>query len=591
MKQLLTKWGKDPQAEVHTEYPRPTLTRDSFLNLNGEWEFELSEALEVDQYSRSIKVPFAPETYLSEVKEGVLPKDYLHYRKVFSLPKNFKEDRVILHFGAVDQECIVYLNGAYVGQNTGGYLAFSFDVTDEIRESDNELVVVAKDYTEQKAHARGKQKLVKKGKYGSLFYTPTSGIWKTVWLESVANHYIEGIKTTPNYDESSIMLKVRTNQEITEKAQVEIKFKGEIVVTQEIYTNKDQIISIENFEAWSPDQPNLYDVVVSYQDDEVASYFGMRKLSIDRDSKGILRYYLNNEPFFYNGVLDQGYWPDGGMTPPTDEALIFDIEQMKALGYNTLRKHVKIESERFYSHCDRLGMMVWQDMPNGGGPDYNMYFVTYLANASNWINRRVKDDKYKLFKRDDAWGRTQYYEDLTTLVNQLYNHPSIAAWVPFNEGWGQFDANKATELIRELDPNRIVIETSGWFDQKGGDSYTIHNYQHILSVSPQDRVVSLTEYGGYAYPIEEHSATNHKFGYQYYTSVEELTANYTRLWEEEIYPNVEKGLSTAIYTQLSDVEEEVNGVFTYDREVCKLEGDAIRELNDRLYRLFREVTQ
>lgn len=301
-------------------------------------------------------------------------------------------------------------------------------------------------------------------------------------------------------------------------------------------------------------------------------------------------FFLNNKPFFFNGLLDQGYWPDGLLTAPSDEALKYDIEKLKAMKYNTIRKHIKIEPERFYYHCDKIGMVVWQDMPNGGGL-YNMNFVTYLPNASNFAARNVKDSNYKLFARDDEEGRAQYYEDLKGMGETLYNYPSIAVWVLFNEGWGQFDAQKATELMLSIDNTRIINEACGWFDQGGGDMYSIHNYVKKLKVKAQkDRVVALTEYGGYAYPVKGHMFSDKEFGYRHYKSKDELTANYTRLWEEEIYPNVAKGMSSAIYTQTSDVEEEINGLMTYDREVDKFHINKIQELNQKLYEIFDSIT-
>lgn len=317
----------------------------------------------------------------------------------------------------------------------------------------------------------------------------------------------------------------------------------------------------------------------------------MRKYSVAKDANGILRFFLNNKPFFFNGVLDQGYWPDGLMTAPSDEALIYDIVKLKEYGFNTIRKHIKVEPERFYYHCDRLGMIVWQDMPNGGG-DYNMAFVTYLPNGLGNFARGIKDHHYKWFKREDEEGRKQYYRDLQGMIRLLYNYPSIAVWVPFNEGWGQFDARKVSEKVKKWDSTRLVNEACGWFDQKGGDMYSIHNYLRKLKVSPKlDRVVALTEYGGYAFPVEGHLACEKKFGYQKYATTEELTENYKRLWDEEIFPNLARGLSSAIYTQTSDIEEEVNGVMTYDREVDKLGMEVVCELNRKLYRMFDELTK
>ena len=612
MIQLISRWGKeiDP-GNILQEYPRPNLVRDSYFNLNGEWECRINESETADFYDETIIVPFSPESMLSGVGKIVMPHQRLHYRKKFTLPEGFKKSRVLLHFGAVDQECSVFVNGIRVGGHKGGYLPFHFDITDSLRQGENVLTLSVTDRTEQSPHARGKQKLQKKGKYASLFYTPQSGIWKTVWMESVEKAYIEDVRITPLYDDSSVRFEITVlNACKTSGAEasggkasggetsgtvllavldrgVEIG-QAEITVRQEKEIKQviSQEIKLDGFKPWTPDTPHLYDVIIRYGEDEVRSYFGMRKLSTGRDGKGILRFFLNNKPYFFNGILDQGYWPESLMTAPSDEALVYDIIKLKEMGYNTIRKHVKIEAERFYYHCDRLGMMVWQDMPNGGG-EYNMVFVTHLPNASDRFARGVSDRHYGIFKRKDGEGRRQYYTDLKNMVSTLYNYPSIAVWVPFNEGWGQFDAAKATKEVREIDSGRLINEACGWFDQGGGDMYSIHNYRHKLKVKPQqDRVVALTEYGGYAYPVEEHLSCKKEFGYQHYHSTEELTQNYKRLWEEEIYPNLQYGLCSAIYTQTSDIEEEINGVLTYDREIVKLDEDQVKEMNDKLYGMF-----
>lgn len=589
MKQLMTKWGKKvDNKDVLKEYPRPNLVRDSYLNLNGEWEYAITKSKEIEKYDGNIVVPFSPEAYLSGVQRIVQPDDYLHYRCKFRLGADFIKERLILHFGAVDQECEVFLNGIRIGEHKGGYLPFSFDITNEMKIGENTLTLCVVDKTEKAPHARGKQKLVKKGKYGSLFYTPNSGIWKTVWLESVSEEYITNLKVTPCFDESAIAVLVSTNGEPKE-ANIQILFQDNVVKETKIQTNKTVKIVLDSFKSWTPDEPYLYDIKIDTGTDEVTSYFGMRKFSTGKDRNGILRFYLNNKPYFFNGLLDQGYWPESLLTPPSDDALKYDIIKLKELGYNTIRKHIKIESERFYYHCDKIGMIVWQDMPNGGG-DYNMVFVTYLPNAFNWFARGVKDSLYSLFKRRDEEGRRQYYNDLEGMVNQLYNHPSIAVWVPFNEGWGQFDANMATKTIRKLDSTRLINEACGWFDQNGGDMYSIHNYIRKLKVKPQsNRVVALTEYGGYSYPVENHVACKKEFGYKSYNNAEELTENYKRLWEEEIYPNIKDGLCSAIYTQTSDIEEEINGLMTYDREIVKIKKEVVKALNQKLDDIFQKT--
>ena len=589
MIQLKTRWADLVNEDnVLAEYPRPNLVRDSYYNLNGKWDYCINKSKEAEGYDGQILVPYSPETLLSGVKRTVGPDDYLHYRKNFILPEGFAKDRVILHFGSVDQECEVYLNGKLLGEHKGGYSTFNFDITEVLKEQENELKVVVRDWTEKKPHARGKQRYERTKLMSSLFYTCQSGIWKTVWMESVSSEYIEKVKITPKYDEKAVEVFVKT-QGSTEKATIQI-WDGEILLKEEtVCVNQSAEIEIGDFKTWTPDTPHLYDMKITYNQDEVKSYFGMRKFHVEKDKKGILRFFMNNKPFFFNGILDQGYWPESLLTPPTDEALKYDIVKLKELGYNTIRKHIKVEPERFYYHCDKLGMLVWQDMPNGGG-DYNMFFVAYMTNVFECIARGTKDSHYKLFKREDAEGRAQYYRDLESMVEQLYNYPSIAVWVPFNEGWGQFDASKATALIRKMDKTRFVNEACGWFDQQGGDMFSIHNYIRKLKCKPkEDRVVALTEYGGYAYPVKGHLACEKEFGYKAYKSKEELTANYKRLWNEEIYPNLEKGLCSAIYTQTSDIEEEINGIMTYDRDEVKFIEKELQDLNQKLYELFEQV--
>ena len=594
MKELATRWKN--QVDTNNplpEYPRPNMVRDSFLSLNGEWDYCINQQEKVAEYDGTIIVPFSPETALSGVQKIVMPEDYLHYRKVFRLPDGFKKDRVLLHFGAVDQECSVYLNGQLLGEHVGGYLSFSFDITDVLTDGENVLTLCVRDMTEKAPHARGKQKLVRKGGMSSLFYTPQSGIWKTVWLESVAKEYIESLKITPLYDEAAVKVEIciRNAGEELRNAKVKVLDAGKVVAEATVDVVKaEALFPLKDFVSWTPENPHLYDLEVTYGEDKVTSYFGMRKFSVGKDKKGLLRFYLNNKPFFFNGVLDQGYWPESLLTAPTEEALKYDIVKLKDLGYNTIRKHIKIEPDRFYYLCDKLGMIVWQDMPNGGG-NYNLLHVMYLTNVFSWYGRTIKDNHYGIFARRDENGRNQYYKDLKGMVEQLYNYPSIAVWVPFNEGWGQFDATKATELIRGLDDTRLVNEACGWFDQKGGDMYSIHNYLRKLKVKPQkDRVVALTEFGGYAFPIPGHMACEKEFGYKHYKTKEELTANYKRLWEEEIYPNLEKGLSSTIYTQTSDIEEEINGLMTYDREENKFVEEELKMLHRRLYEVFEIMT-
>lgn len=571
------------------DYPRPYLQRDSFYCLNGFWDLDINQEDKTELYSQKILVPFSPECKLSGIEHILQPNEQLHYRLFFTLPEGFVKKRVLLHFEAVDQECKVWLNQKLIGEHCGGYSSFYFDITDHLCDN-NELKVDVKDQTELLPYARGKQKLSNTGKYKSIFYKPQSGIWQSVWLESVDEDYITDLKIETLYDKSEVSITIAASNP---------KLSAEVILyngTKPIGRKKGDIDTpyvflLKDFEPWTPSNPHLYDIKIKYAFDEVKSYFGMRKISCNKDKNGIRRFFLNNKPFFFNGVLDQGYWPDSLMTNPSDFALIKDISTMKSLGFNTLRKHIKVENRRFYYHCDKLGMLVWQDMPNGGG-NYSELFVTELPNVWPYFGRIISDKHYRWFKRSVEKGRELYYQELTNMLCELKNYTSIVEWTPFNEGWGQFDANKVTDYIKKLDNSRLINQACGWFDQHGGDMYSIHNYRYVLKVKPQlNRVVALTEYGGYAYPIKKHILYPEKiFGYGYCRSAKELTNKYAELIQRDVLPNIEKGLSAIIYTQLSDVEEEVNGLMTYDREVVKVDSEDFNNINKMVYRKFDELT-
>ncbi len=600
--QLYTKWGErlDPD-HVLEEYPRPGMVRDSYLNLNGKWEYAITGKAEAPgNFDGTILVPFSPECVLSGVGRQLGPKEYLHYRRTVFLKKEFLIGRCLLHFGAVDQSCTVYVNGNRAGVHAGGYLPFTLEVTDFVHPGENELYVCVKDPSDTSYHARGKQKL----KNGGMWYTAQSGIWQTVWMECVPQVYISSLKITPDYDAGSVSVRVFLRGEETadgERAdgaghvnvQVRVERKGEIIAIRNFPAGTAQAIPLGTFAGWTPEQPNLYDLIISAGKDRVTSYFGMRKLEVRKDRKGILRFFLNNRPYYQNGLLDQGYYPDGLYTAPTDEALASDIIRMKELGFNMLRKHIKIEPERWYYHCDRLGMLVWQDMVNGGSR-YNMTWICTLPNVFPILGRVGGDGKawYRIMARKDAAGREEYRRELKGMIRSLYNHPSIAAWVPFNEGWGQFDASGASALVRRLDGTRLVDEASGWFDRGGGDMYSIHNYFRKLKVRPRrSRVTALTEFGGYSFRADGRSYSDKVYGYRKFSSDEELTEALRELWEKELIPAVKNGLGASVYTQVSDVEEEVNGLLTWDRTLCKAAPDVMREENRRLAEAFRRSTE
>lgn len=586
LKQLLTKWGKQVEgALVHQEHPRPIFKREQTRILNGNWDYSIYNAQEEVIKSGQILVPYPPESHLSGVGHILQADESLVYKHTLELQPT-ADNRTIIHFGAVDQECELLVNGQPVGSHKGGYLPFSFDITSHLVDGQNELELRVKDMTEFAPHARGKQRLHAEGAYSFLFYTPVSGIWKSVWLEEVPNNYIKDFSITPDIDSGKIDVLVETTQAAS--VNVKIYEAGEVICDESVEANSVTSLSIPAAQLWSPESPFLYDIEFAYGEDVVSSYFGMRKYSVEKDAQGISRFHLNNQPYYFNGLLNQGYWPESILTAPTDEALLYDIVRLKELGFNTIRVHVKVEAERFYYHCDKVGMIVWQDMPNGGGV-YDHDFVTDLPNDSDEACRTTPDGDYAKFSREDEVGRAQYYQDLEDMVKVLYNHPSIALWVPFNEGWGQFDANKATDLVRSIDSSRFIMETSGWFDQGGGDVHSYHNYRHFLKVQPQgDRPVALSEFGGYSAVVENHHSHSVTYGYQAYDNLDELTQNYRDLIEQQIIPNIENGLSATIYTQLTDVEVETNGLFTYDREVQKIHEEDLSELNQRIYQTFEE---
>lgn len=568
---LMTRWGKCLNPEqVLQEYPRPQFVRDSYLNLNGVWQYAITDNSSFPPaYQGDILVPFSPECPLSGVERVVAPKDYLHYSKKFEIPAGFNKGRVLLHFGAVDQIAAVWMNGVHMADHTGGYVPFTVDVTTAVKAGINELQVVVRDYSDTSYHARGKQKY----KRGGIWYSPQSGIWQTVWLESTPVNCLESIKITPDYDGGAVTIglhQLGTPQnilvEVLEKETVVASVQGQGEVT----------LSIPSFKSWSPETPFLYDLRLTSATETIQSYFGMRKFSCGKDSAGVPRLFLNNKPYFHNGVLDQGYYPDGFLTPPSDEAMLFDIQAMKDMGFNMLRKHIKLEPLRWYYHCDRLGMLVWQDMVNGGG-DYGL-------EVSVWpfIGVVMDDRKYKNFSRTEEAGRKQFIEETKITVEALYNVPSIAMWVPFNEGWGQFDGKKVYDLVKQMDSTRTVDHASGWHDQGAGDVISKHIYFTPIKVKQYAFPYVLSEFGGLGLRISGHTFNNKMFGYKIYKSKESIGAAYSKLYNKTIIPQIPTGLSATVYTQLTDVEDELNGFYTYDREICKFNVKEIAQINNRV---------
>ena len=562
---LLTKWGEALDRELPLpEYPRPQLKRESFLNLNGVWSCAFTQSsAPPEEFDGEILVPFAPESPLSGVGRVLQPGEYLWYRRSFSLPEGFNIGRVLLHFGAVDQVARVYLNGEDVCVHTGGYLPFSADITGLLREGENVLTVRVADGTDRSFHTRGKQKL----KPGGIWYTPVSGIWQTVWCESVPLNYISSLFITPHLDDGSVELVCGG------EGAVRAVIDGE--AAYEFAAGEAAVLKLENIHPWTPEDPYLYRLELRLGEDRVESYFALRSVGIGPDRSGAKRLLLNGKPYFMNGLLDQGWWPDGLYTAPSDEALALDIAAAKAMGFNLLRKHVKVEPARWYYHCDRLGMLVWQDMPNGGGK-----YSAATVSAPLLTGRHGRDDRYSAFGRREEEGRREFMEELLDMVSCLYNSPSIVMWVIFNEGWGQFDSDKCAEAVMELDPTRIIDRASGWHDQGTGELRSVHLYFDDYKYKPDKagRCVVLSEFGGYALPISGHAVAAKPFGYKKFDSQEKFRRALMLLYDGQIRPACTKGLAAAVYTQLTDVETELNGLITYDRRVIKLSPADIQKI-------------
>ena len=609
---LLTPWGEalDPE-NVLPEYPRPQLVRSGWTNLNGYWDYAFTSAsrtAEPEDWDGKILVPFSPEASLSGVERQLQPGDALWYRRTFALPDGPGE-RVMLHFGAVDQSCTVYVNGQEAGTHDGGYLPFAFDVTGLLAAGQQELVVRVLDGTDTNGASRGKQKLER----GGIWYTAQSGIWQTVWLEKVPQTWIRDVVITPLDSLEGVEITVVAGGSAREAgavdgadvesgaargafdsdkavrdlpAQVTVYADGVAVAAAAYIPGEPIRLALPDPRLWSPEDPFLYDVRVRLGTDEVQSYFGLRTFGTGPDSAGHQRLLLNGKPYLHAGLLDQGYWPDGLYTPPSDEAMVFDIQTAKDLGFSMLRKHIKIEPLRWYHHCDRIGMLVWQDMVNGGMGEGRAPEPVPLPGRGSRSDRR-----YARFGRSDPVGRAAFRREMGSAVELLRSVPSIAVWVPFNEGWGQFDAADIAAELRALDPTRSIDHASGWHDQGAGDAKSLHVYAVPFRIRRRwqrdPRAIVLSEYGGFSLPVEGHTWNNKVFGYgKTLHSSAELERAYTALHRTQIEPALQQGLAATVYTQLTDVEDEVNGLLTYDRRVLKLDANAVRAVNAELVRAF-----
>ena len=562
---MLTPWGEALDREHPLpEYPRPQLRRNSYLNLNGIWEYAITKTAEKPAAMQGeIVVPFSPETPLSGVGHILQPDEYLWYRRSVTLPEGFfRGGRLLLHFGAVDQCCTVWVNGQEAGSHTGGYLPFALDVTELIEGDAFTLELRVTDPTDTGSLSRGKQRLKNTG----IWYTPQSGIWQTVWLESVPQNYIHSLHVTPLFDAHQVEITVEgTGQCMIDLEGKRFTFPAGVPAH----------VPVQSFRPWSPEHPTLYPFSVTLGDDTVYSYFAMRKCSVETDANGVRRLFLNGKPYFHNGLLDQGYWPDGLYTAPSDDALVYDIQLAKDMGFNMLRKHIKVEPDRWYYHCDRLGMLVWQDMPCGGRRYDPLIVSTPLV--TGW---HLDDSWYPLFGRTNVTARKAFLNELRDMVTTLYNHPCIAVWVPFNEGWGQFDSQTAVQVIQSVDKTRTIDPASGWHDQGFGDVHSLHVYFQKYRFQPDKlgRATLLSEFGGYIHRVEGHAVGGRSVGYKTCDAPLSLEYALQALYDEQIRPAIAQGLSAAVYTQLSDVEHELNGLVTYDRSVVKLPVQTLHKI-------------
>lgn len=570
---ISTQWSEQVNPDnVLPEYPRPIMERTEWKNLNGLWDYAIIEKGKhtPSVFDGKILVPFAVESSLSGVAKTVGAEKELVYRRSFDVPSSWKGKRVLLHFGAVDWRTDVWVNEVKVGSHTGGFTPFSFDITEALQRKNNTLLVKVWDPTDKGYQPRGKQVSRPEG----IWYTPVTGIWQTVWLEPVSESYIQDLRITPDIDNSLLSLKALV-KDATSKDLVEVKvFDGQQLVAQGKSINGEcvQVAMPENAKLWSPESPFLYTLKVSLKQngklvDEVSSYAAMRKYSSKRDANGIVRLELNNKPLFQFGPLDQGWWPDGLYTAPTDEALLYDIQKTKDFGFNMIRKHIKVEPARWYTYCDKLGIIVWQDMPSG---DRN----------PEWQNRKYfEGTEMKRSAESEACYRKEWKE----IMDALYSYPCIGTWIPFNEAWGQFKTPEIVEWTKQYDPTRLVNPASGGNHYTCGDMLDLHNYPAPeLYLYDAQRATVLGEYGGIGWVVQGHIwEPDRNWGYIQFNSSKEVTDEYVK-YAEKLYDLIPRGFSAAVYTQTTDVEVEVNGLMTYDRKVIKLDEKRVREINRKL---------
>ncbi len=609
---IMSRWEKQLTAQnAWREYPRPQMTRPKWQNLNGMWDYAITPKIAAapTKYDGQILVPFAVESTVSGVNKPLSPEQRLWYRRSVTVPSDWANQRVLMHFGAVDYECSLWVNGGLVGSHKGGSNAFSFDITTYLKSGQNQLVLGVLDPTSEGEQPRGKQLL----NPNSIWYTPVSGIWQTVWMEPVPReHYIDEIRLTPEVDSGRVRVETLLNRPASSSVAVRLTAMdgGKIVTTTIVRADRTGYLSVPNVKLWTPDSPFLYDLkaelvtvndpfagvannkrprrsdaeregyakatVVGSPVDVITGYFAMRKISRGRPPGGkgpvanqpVLL--LNDKFVFQNGPLDQGWWPGSLLTPPSDEAMAFEIDFLKKSGFNMLRKHIKVEPARYYYLCDKMGIMVWQDMPSG-----------FLEGQNE-----SPGDQYSPIRRSVAME--QYELELRRMMDQLHNYPSIVCWVVQNEGWGQYENPRLARWVQDLDPSRVVNAISGWNDRNAGDFYDIHTYEPepLAPDAKSDRVVVIGEFGGIGWPVQGHlwNPEMRNWGYQTYQSADAVLEAYKKKYAKIIDYYQNRALSAAVYTQTTDVEGEVNGLLTYDREVIKIPVETLRQIHAPLFK-------
>jgi len=570
---IKTAWTEkvDPGNPL-PEYPRPQMVRDDWQNLNGLWDYSIQAkgGNMPESYDGKILVPYAIESSLSGVQERVGKNKELWYRQFVTIPKAWKNKTILLHFGGVDWKAEVWLNDIKIGSHQGGYSPFSFDITPFLNNTgEQKLLVKVWDPTNEGFQPRGKQTVKPRG----IFYTPVTGIWQTVWLEAVNTTHISALKTAPNIDGGNISVNAcLSGGKKSDLMELSVLEDGKVISTGKAAAGQEVLVAVPNPKLWTPESPVLYDMEVRVVRDgkvvdQVKSYFGMRKISTALDKNGIVRLQLNNKDYFQFGPLDQGWWPDGLYTAPTDEALLYDIKKTKDLGFNMIRKHVKVEPARWYYHCDREGILVWQDMPGGG-------------DSPEWISRKYFDG---LELERSAESEKNFRQEWKEIMDLTYSNPSVVVWVPFNESWGQFKTKEIAEWTKNYDPSRLVNPASGGNHYEVGDILDMHNYpEPKMGLFDSQRSNVLGEYGGIGLALDGHLwESGRNWGYARYKTSAEATDAYVK-FAEKLLGLIPNGYSAAVYTQTTDVESEVNGLMTYDRKVVKMEEEKIRKVNSRV---------